>query len=261
MSVGNHTSNLLLAALPEQEFESLWKHLKFVTLPRRHQVESPGRKAEYVYFMESGIASIVASPRRAIEVQVGMIGREGVTGFASQYGNDRIPYSTFIQLDATAQQIRADALCNILENCGKTRSVFLAFSQAMLVQTVETAVANALGTIPERLARWLLMVRDRADSDAIPTTHEFLAVLLGCRRPGVTVTLQALEEKGFVVCGRGVITICSREGLEALAGLFYGLPEKELQRLVSTGIDSANDKGGHTDWSGASSLLERAVRC
>jgi CRP-like cAMP-binding protein len=233
---GNKTRNLLLAALPEQELESLWKHLEFATLRRRHPVEMPNKKAEYIYFMESGITSIVASPRPGLEIEVSMIGREGVTGLATLLGTDRLPYSSYIQLDATAHQIRSDTLRELIAENERTRSIFLAFAQTVLIQTAETAVANAKATIPERLARWLLMVRDRADLDAIPITHEFLAVMMGCRRPGVTVALQALEEKGLVVCGRSVITITNRHGLEQVAGSYYGLPEKEMHRLLSSAL-------------------------
>ena len=101
------------------------------------------------------------------------------------------------------------------------------------VQTAHTALANGRAKLEERLARWLLMAHDRLDGDAVPLTHEFLAVMLGVRRAGVTVALHSFERRGFIATRRGQLTVINRPGIEQVAGSFYGIPEAELKRLMS----------------------------
>ena len=102
----------------------------------------------------------------------------------------------------------------------------------MSIQSAHTALANATAKIDERLARWLLMAHDRVDGDEIPLTHEFLALMLGVRRAGVTVALQMLEGNGLVGSSRGVVHIINRRGLARLADGLYGTPEAEAARLT-----------------------------
>jgi hypothetical protein len=107
------------------------------------------------------------------------------------------------------------------------------YAQAFLAQTSQTALANGRGKLAERLARWLLMWHDRLQDDNISITHEFLAVLLGVRRPGLTLTLHVLEGKGLIKASRNLIRIADRAGLEKAADGFYGIPEAEYDRLIS----------------------------
>jgi CRP-like cAMP-binding protein len=102
-----------------------------------------------------------------------------------------------------------------------------------MVQTAHTAIANGRATIEERLARWVLMARDRLDDDEVPLTHEFLSLMLGVRRAGVTVALTALAKRGLLIATRGHIHVQDRKGLEKTAGAFYGVPESELRRLMA----------------------------
>jgi CRP-like cAMP-binding protein len=111
----------------------------------------------------------------------------------------------------------------------------LRYAQVMSVQTSGTAFANAEHTIETRLARWLLMCHDRVDGDDIPITHEFMSMMLGVRRAGVTTTTQALEGSGLIRASRGVITVLDRDGLERLADNAYGLPEAEYARQMTKG--------------------------
>ena len=111
--------------------------------------------------------------------------------------------------------------------------LFLKYAHSFLVLSTQTAVANGRGTLEERLARWLLMAQDRARSDQLPLTHEFIALMLVVRRAGVTTTLQKLKERRLIEYGRGVITIRNWSGLETASNGYYGIPEKELRRLLS----------------------------
>jgi CRP-like cAMP-binding protein len=220
----------LLAALPSQSFALLAPHLQAVDLPRRANVEVPNRKITHIYFPETGIASIVASSADRAQVEVGIVGREGMTGVAVAHGSDRSPYSVYMQVEGAGHRIEVAVLHDAMANGG--RSIFLAFAQSLLLQVSETAVANARATISERLARWLLMVRDRVDSDEIPLTHEFLAMMMGARRPGVTEAIHELARRGLIAGARAKIVILDRRGLEETAGRYYGVPERELKRLL-----------------------------
>jgi CRP-like cAMP-binding protein len=109
--------------------------------------------------------------------------------------------------------------------------VLMRYVQAFMVQTAHTAIANARGTLTERLTRWLLMAHDRVPADKLALTHEFLSLMLAVRRPGVTEALQSLEDRNLIACGWREITVLNRKGLEKLAGHFYGIPEAEYRRL------------------------------
>jgi CRP-like cAMP-binding protein len=106
-------------------------------------------------------------------------------------------------------------------------------AQAFMIQTAHTALANGRAKLEERLARWLLMAQDRMVGNAVPLTHEFLAVMLGVRRAGVTVAIHSFEQRGFLTTRRGELTVVNRAGIEQVAGSFYGTPESELERLLS----------------------------
>ena len=110
--------------------------------------------------------------------------------------------------------------------------MLLKYVQAFMVQTAQTAIANARAHINRRLARWILMAHDRVGGETLPLTHEFLALMLGVRRPGVTVALQSLKRQKLIETGRNKILVLNREGIEKLAGYSYGVPEKEYRRLI-----------------------------
>ena len=112
------------------------------------------------------------------------------------------------------------------------RASLLKFVHAFMIQTTHTAVANACAKLDQRLARWILMADDRVDGSSLPLTHEFLSLMLGVRRAGVTEALHALERKGLISSSRGALLGRNRKGIERSAGGTYGVPEKELRRLI-----------------------------
>jgi CRP-like cAMP-binding protein len=152
------------------------------------------KRVDHVYFPESGMASVVANGQQAIEI--GIIGREGMTGPSVVMGNtDRVPHETYMQIAGHGQRIRADRLREAITTSSSLHQTLLAYVFSFMTQTTQTALANGRSKIEERLARWLLMARDRMDSDELPLTHEFLAIMLGVRRSGVTVALQELSAR------------------------------------------------------------------
>jgi CRP-like cAMP-binding protein len=183
--------------------------------------------------METGIASVVAVRPDATKVEVGLIGREGMSGIPVILGGDRSPHSTYMQVAGEGQQITADELREAMKASESLRSLLLKFVQVFMVQTAHTAIANARAHIDERLARWILMAHDRTRDKTLPLTHEFLSLMLGVRRAGVTEALQSLRRQKLIDNSRNQIVILNRKGIEKAAGGSYGVPEKEYRRLVS----------------------------
>ena len=227
----NTSRNLILAALSRGDFGLLESHLEGVDLPVRKQLEAPNKRIDRVYFIEHGFASVVANGSGHRGIEVGLIGREGMTGLAVIMGTDRSPHETFIQAAGNGQGMAAAKLRQGMEQSATLHRSMLRYGHAFVVQTGHTAMANGRSKVEERLARWLLMAHDRLDGDELPLTHEFLAIMLGVRRPGVTVALNLLEKDGLIDANRGVISIIDRKGLEEKSNGAYGVPEAEFRRL------------------------------
>jgi CRP-like cAMP-binding protein len=225
------TSNRILSHLSTADFALLQPYLTSVDLPLRKQLEAQGKPIDHVYFPESGFVSVVADAHGIRGIEVGLIGREGMTGLAVVMGTDRAPHDTFIQSAGTGWRI---AVGNLRRSMGQSRTLhqsFLLYGHAFVIQATYTAMANGRSKIEERLARWLLMAQDRTGGDRLRLTHEFLSVMLGVRRPGVTVAINLLEEAGLIQASRGAIVIINREGLEHISNGAYGASEAEFNRL------------------------------
>jgi CRP-like cAMP-binding protein len=217
-------SNRILSRLSRDDFALLEPHLEAVDLPVRKSLEARKRRIDQVYFIESGFASVVAgSGERSIEV--GIIGREGMTGLAVVMGHDRAHHQTFIQVAGKGLCIGAANLREANEQSPTLHRAMLRYAHAFLYQTTTTALANGRSRIEERLARWLLMAADRIDGKEMPLTHEFLGMMLGTHRPGVTLALQALEKKDLIATRRGNITILDRRALERRSNGTYAPAE------------------------------------
>jgi CRP-like cAMP-binding protein len=224
--------NKLLSVLSDDDFSLLQPHLQRVALPLLHDIERPNRRIETVYFVEGGIASIVAVQSDGTRIEVGLIGSEGMSGVAVTLGGGQSPHSTYMQVAGEGQRIAVTDLRKAINASQTLHSLLLKFAQVFMVQTAHTAIANARAHIEERLARWILMARDRTHDDILPLTHEFLSLMLGVRRAGVTEALQSLKQQKLIGTGRNQIVVRNRKGIERLAGGFYGVPEKEYRRLI-----------------------------
>jgi CRP-like cAMP-binding protein len=169
--------NQLLAKLSLEELDLLGPHLKPVQLDIRHVLETANEPIQQVYFADSGFASIVAKDADR-ETEVGIIGREGVTGLPVLLGDEQSPNDTFIQLAGSGHLLPVDALRSGIEKSRTLRATLLRFVHAMAIQMANTALANSKVKVDARLARWLLMAHDRVDGDQVELTHEFLALML-----------------------------------------------------------------------------------
>jgi CRP-like cAMP-binding protein len=223
------TTNRLLSRLPPRDFGLLAPHLMSVDLPLRKRLEIPDQAIEHVYFPESGFASVVSAG--AEQVEVGIIGREGMTGLAVVLGTDRTPNGTFIQNAGAGLMMAAAELRRLMKISVPLHDLLTLYAHTFLIQATQTARANGRSKIEERLARWLLMAHDRLESDKLAITHEFLSMMLGVRRPGVTIALSFLEKTALITTHRGVISIIDRRGLKRTANGAYGVSETEFNRV------------------------------
>jgi CRP-like cAMP-binding protein len=217
--VAQPQQNLILSRLSRDDLALIQPHLEPVDLPLRKVLGQANKKITAVYFPQSGIASVVVNTGKPIEV--GLIGREGMTGLALVFGGDRDNNEIYMQAAGHGQRMRANDLRKAIEKSRTLQSSLLRYAHAFLNQTTRTAVANGRSKIEERLARWLLMAQDRLGSPELPLTHEFLAMMLGVRRQGVTVAIQHLELEGVIARRRGRIVICNREALKTLSNGIY----------------------------------------
>jgi len=231
-SSSRKSSNRLLNSLSTADFGLLGPNLEPLDLALRQVLETPNKRIDDVYFIDSGFASVVAIQAKQVRAEVGLIGREGMTGLPIVLGNHLSPQSTFIQAAGSGQRIDAIVLRKAINSSPSLHAALLRYVQAFMVQTTHTAVANACARLDQRLARWILMAHDRVDGNSLPLTHEFLSLMLGVRRAGVTEALHALESKGLIRSSRGAIVVRNRKGIERSAGGTYGVAEKELRRLV-----------------------------
>ncbi len=208
------SSNRILSRLSAADLALLEPHLEPIDFPVNRHLESRNRRIDHVYFIEAGFASVVANGSGKPSIEVGIIGREGMTGLAVVMGQKRASHATYIQVAGKAQRISAAKLREADERSNTLHRAMLRYAHAYLLQTTTTALANGRSKIEERLARWLLMAHDRIDGKWLPLTHEFLSLMLGVRRSGVTTALQALERRGLISRNRANIHILDRRGLE-----------------------------------------------
>src|SRR3954449_11019817 len=205
--------NRLLAALTPDAFWLLQPHLEPVPLELRQWVIATQQPIQHVYFPKHGIISLLADTSEG-RIEVGMVGPEGMAGVPVVLGIERSPHGYMVQADGEALRIPSQDLRTALRQSPSLHSAFLRYAHALMVQTAETAYANAGFTPEARLARWVLMTDDRLEGGDLPLTHEFLSMMLGVRRPGVTAAIQMLESNGLIRASRGRITVLNRAGLE-----------------------------------------------
>ena len=226
----NTTSNRLLNVLSADDRALLAPHLERVTMALRHVLEPANEDIEHIYFPEDGVASVVGNSSMG-EMEVGLIGKEGMTGMMVVLGATRTPLQTYAQIAGSALMMKADQLRTAMTRNPTIRDLFLGYVSVFLIQTSQTAVANAAALLGQRLARWLLMCEDRLTSKHIPITHELLSVMLGVQRSGVSIVLGELERMGFIKGERGRVSVLDRPGLIALADGTYGAAEVQYERL------------------------------
>jgi CRP-like cAMP-binding protein len=224
--------NRLLAALPLEEYALLLPRLTPVRLRLKDVLVEPGVPMRDVWFVREGVASVIATEQAGGDIEVGTIGPEGFVGLPVLNGTDRMPYRVFVQVPGEGWRLPAEEFRRLVDERPVVRKLLLRFSQYFTDQVSQHAACNQLHTVEERCSRWLLMTHDRVQGDAFEITHEFLALMLGVRRAGVTVAMGTLQAGGIVRCTRGRVSILDRPRLEEASCGCYHVTRAELARLL-----------------------------
>ena len=224
-------ANRILAALPEEEYQYLLPHLELVALGFKQVLYEPSVPMRFGYFPNSGMICLIAVMQDGVSVEVGVIGHEGFFGTPILLGVKANPNRALVQLAGNAFRIKAEALATILPRTPRLELRLRRFVQAQAFHLAQSAACNRLHQVAERLARWLLMARDRASSDELPLTHEFLADMLGSRRSTVSLAAGTLQKAGLIQYSRGRVKILDRTGLQNSACECYET-SKQYERSV-----------------------------
>lgn len=225
--------NLFLSALPAAERLRLRPHLAFHRLSQGAVLQEPEQRIEHVYFIETGMISLVAMMQDGAAIETATLGREAILGALSALGNHTAGTRAIVQIDATAWRMPVADFRGAVEESPLLRRMALLSSELMLAQMQQTAACNALHTADRRLCRWIVQVRDRIDDDVIRLTHDFLAQMLAVRRPTVSLIAYGLQQAGLIRYQRGKIAIIDREGLERGACECVGALRQKTRRIIA----------------------------
>lgn len=214
------------------DFDLISPKLTPVTLPVRFSLEEPNTEIESVYFLTSGVCSMSAVGARRREIEIAILGHEGMSGIAAILGAGLTPNRTQIRIAGEGYRMSTSALAEAMERSATLTALLLRYAQSVAVQTAHTVLANGHDVLETRLSRWLVMCHDRADGDELKVTHESIAINLGVRRAGVTDALHLLEGEGLIQGSRSSIRIKDRLKLVERTNDSYGAPEREYTRLI-----------------------------
>jgi len=226
--------NRLLAALPDAEYQHLIPHLERVPLSLKQVLYEVGEPIEYVYFPHRAIVSSLCTMEDGSMVEVGLVGNDGVVGIPAALGDNIAITTATVQVPDSAMRMKASLLKSEFQRGGVLQSLLLLYMQALYALVSQNAACNRLHQLDGRLARWLLLVYDRVESNELPLTQEFISQMLGVRRAGVTEAANMLQQAGLIRYTRGKITILNREELEAASCECYEIINGEYVRLLST---------------------------
>jgi CRP-like cAMP-binding protein len=228
------TGNRLLDAISGGSREQILSFAKHVALPVRTQLYWPDEMPPYCYFLSGGIASVVAGLDNGASTEVGLVGSEGVVGAFHIIGPIAPMNECFMQVPGSGYRVPLHLLRECFKTQEEIREHVLELVQAQSLALSQVAACNKLHESEPRLARWLLMIRDRVDSDTIQITQEFLGQMIGTRRTTVNGILSTMERKGLLRHQRGRITISDRRSLEMAACDCYPVLRRSLERLYKS---------------------------
>ena len=226
-------ANRLLAALPPADYLRILPSLRLIPMKFKQVLQKHGEKVTTVYFPWGGVCSIVNVMQDGRMVEVATVGREGMIGITAFLGGDLPPGETFIQVpDGDGQAMSVEAFRAEVARNGPFRDLMNRWAQALTAMIMQSTACNGLHTVEERCARWLLMTHDRVDGNEFQLTHEFLAIMLGVRRPSVTLVMGTLHEAGIIDHGRKRTRIVDRRGLEDASCECYAVVKAQFDRLL-----------------------------
>jgi len=228
--------NRLLDALVRKDYDHLMPHLEQVELSLGQVIYSAETEIEYVYFPEDSVVSLLSSLEDGGTSEVGLVGREGMVGLTIFLAGAITPEQAMVQLSGTAMRMKAVTLRNQLQHGSPLQLLLLHYTRAFIALISQSVVCSQHHGLDQRLARWLLMMHDYADSDELRLTQEMIAAMIGSRRAGISVAASALARTNLVRTSRGQITILNREGLERATCECYGIIKGEFDRLYASQI-------------------------
>jgi CRP-like cAMP-binding protein len=229
---GTPLRNRLLAALPTADYNRIARHLRLKSTVAGDTLHAQGRRINDVYFPNGGVFSVTNRMRDGALVEVATVGREGMLGIGVFLGDRAGTGRTFQQVaDGPVPALAVARFVEETATRGSFREVMGLYAQANLLQIMQCTACNALHDVTQRCARWLLQTHDRVDADDFPLKQEFLAIMLGVRRPTVTVALQALHEAGLLSSHYGHIRVLRRARLEAASCECYAAIQGHFTRL------------------------------
>jgi CRP-like cAMP-binding protein len=213
--------NRLLASLPREEYRRLFPRLEQVTLAFGEILYEPGDTIEHVYFPSLSLVSLLTLVDEHLALEVGLVGCEGAVGVPVALGFSVSPVRALVQGSGVAMRMKSAHFLKELRQNPHFQRAFLRYTHALMTQVAQTAACNRFHVVEARLARWLLMTRDRLQSNEIHLTQAFLSHMLGVRRVGVTKAAGQLQRRGLLEYSRGYIRIIDPPGLEATACSCY----------------------------------------
>jgi CRP-like cAMP-binding protein len=239
--LAEHIQNDVLRRLARADravFEELMTELEPHPMQRSELLSAPRHLAEFVYFIDSGIISLVATTRGGSSVEVALIGRESVAGLGDALGTQPLPYGLVVLMPGLAYRAPKAVIRHHILTCSALHGVLMECSQRMMHELAQSAVCNRFHTSEQRLARWLLLIAARADTHRLELTHELVGQMVGAPRSAVSEAASTLRKRGIIDYRRGVLTIRNAKRLHRVACECFdsvvrrdGAPTAELSRL------------------------------
>lgn len=226
------TANYLLASLTHEERARILPSLQPAVFMSGDTVYECGKALDYIYFPTSCIVSLVYTMENGMSAEVGLIGNEGAVGISLFMGGDTMPHRATVLMAGNAIRMKSSLLREEFKRGGALQLRLLRYTQAFLTQITQTAVCNRFHSVEQRLGRWLLLCHDRARTDDLRMTQDFMSAMLGGRRQSVTLSAGRLQNAGLIQYSRGLIRILDRKGLEAVACECYRVVKNEFDRLL-----------------------------
>ena len=209
----NWPRNRLLLALPSRNLKRLMPHLEQIRCERAQILMEADSSLDHVFFPDSGVISVVAVYPDGSIIEMATIGREGCTGLQAVLGAKSSSVRLLVQIPGTAEKMSRAAFASAMKSMPSFRGLMYAYLHAFLEQVMVSVACNGAHNLKQRLARWLLMMRDRGDGDTLPVTQTLLAEMLGVQRPTISIAAGELERAGLIERGRRQVKILDRQGL------------------------------------------------
>ena len=226
------SSNHLLAALPEAEWQRWLPELESVDMPLGQVLYESGSTLSHVYFPITSIVSLLYVMEDGASAEIAVVGNEGIVGISLFMGGGSTPSRAVVQSAGRGLRLKAQMMKDEFNKNGPVLHLLLRYTQALITQMSQTAVCNRHHSLDQQLCRWLLLSLDRLQGDELVMTQELIANMLGVRRGGVTEAALRLQEAGLIRYARGHITVLDRAGLERRTCECYSVVKKEYDRLL-----------------------------